>query len=281
MEPSNCSTIRVDRRFPLHKILSSLLLSLFLVISFSGIISAGSPNTPLVFKTIWYGQQNLVVEQQSDQHWPADPLRYNPDWLHYVINPVDNCKWNDDDNADVIATNMIAKANTTVSGRYCKIIDSHSAYVCINDICSSWSFAKAEAIGFQFISKSPSLLVSMVIQPQNKVINLTPVFNTTTKNYQYRICISAYYNNGDPMMGYIPGSNGSNDPNSVEGTGLVSYFTPTVTNPTNKDVRDVSYYVQALGASQLGSGPCYDGAPLQSHQFGEIIYKEYPFSWYY
>lgn len=241
---------------------------------------AGSPNTTLSFDNMWYGQENYVVEQQSDQHWPPDPLRYNPDWLHYVVNTDDNCKWSGDDNADILKVGMIAKANTTVAGNYCKVLDSSSADVCINDQCARYSFAKAEGIGFYLSSKTNVLNVSMVIKPQNKVVNIAPVYMKDTRTYLYRICIIGYYDFNDPALQFIPGSNGSNDPNSVEGRGVKSYFQPTVTNSTNKDIRDIAYFMQAFGASQNGSGPCYDDAPLQSHQFGVTVYQEYPFSWY-
>jgi hypothetical protein len=240
------------------------------------IVTASNPNLPIEFSGNWYGQQNNVVEQQSDQHWPPDPLRYNPDWLHYVIDPINNCMWNADDNAQLIQVGRYVGAGQTVSGSYCKIADSHSAYVCINDQCASWAFSKAEAIGYAVTSPSKSLVVKLSWQPQNKVFTLTPV-QIDRQTYRYSICVAIYYDKDDPLaLQHVPGSNGSNDPNSVEGVGVVSSVTPSITNPTSKAIKGIAYELTALGASQVNDNVCTQGPP--NYYSGSN--REYPFIWY-
>jgi hypothetical protein len=117
-------------------------------------------------------------------------------------------------------------------------IDSRVIFVAGGNLAAGASSTAADSViadralhmtGVNVTSPSPDLLVSITFQPQDVTWDFTPLL--VDGEYEYRGCVvGPIYQNTPPEGEVIPDSNG--------GRGWVTNYTLTVTNPTNRTVRN-------------------------------------------
>jgi len=118
----------------------------------------------------------------------------------------------------------------------------------------------------ELVAKSPDLIVEMCFS-QGRCFVPSPVYSDSL--YHWTFCGKVEYEWGDPAIVEIPDSEG--------GYGEVSTVTTTISNPTNKRVRDVVAFVGyasdiALFMGWTDAHGCLETIPYVDH-------FEYPYRW--
>jgi len=211
--------------------------------------SASNPNVPLGSWT-GGGQHSGWIEQQ--QYW----LGSMPTDGTAITNPFGGaCFWSVNDHAQLISSGYLDPGTSVVDTK-CVVSDYSNA--------APYGFTTAYVV-----SKSSDVTLSVCYQPQNRCFDATSNYNTKERTYRSSFCVRAHYQQQDPLMQEIPGSNG--------GLGLVTTVTTTITSTATKRVRDV--YAQVGYASDIavfmGWGDAIGCLPTIPY----VDHFEYPFQW--
>lgn len=226
---------------------------------------AARPNAgpqPLSSASLALSQKQNPVEQQSDFPWSPGPLDCSSN-ANCIVNPTP-CAWDVDDHGQLIQVNRTLAAGVTASVSYCVIGDSTQQHVTWNGIEEMWSSSRGK-VGVSLRAPSPDLIVSVTYVAQGRTFTLAPI--PLDRGFEYRACTQATYDLNDPVLAIIPGSvvNGGN------GYGLRTDVVVSVTNPTNKQMRNLS-----LDVGQVGVGASGHGCLTSSDQTDHL---DYPFRW--
>jgi len=194
-------------------------------------------------------QQNIQnpVEQETDYPFPEDQSLW-------VINPIPNCAWDVDDFWQRIAQGSL-RAGETLAIDECVIASPRGFVRTIDGVTASWSNS-GSWYGVQVRADTDALAVTECYQPESRCFTITPAYDAPNHSWLYNLCTNAQFNNDDPALVEIPGSQG--------GIGLVQTVTVSVTNPTSRTARNVTSNIGAVGTSQqaMGWGGCVADAPI-------------------
>lgn len=116
-------------------------------------------------------------------------------------------------------------------------------------------------------AKSPNLVVTVCFEPQTRCFSPAPVL--VERQYRYTFCGHAHYDPSDPVMVEIPGSSG--------GRGIVTTVSTTISNPTDRRVRDVIARVGFASDISLFLG--WPDAVGCLPTFPYTDESDYPFAW--
>lgn len=104
-----------------------------------------------------------------------------------------------------------------MSDSYCQIADGHH-----------------EITGVSVSAPSPDLVVTLTYEPQG--VSFTLPARAVGRDFEYRGCVTGPIYGNWPALEEVPGSNG--------GRGRQTQITVTVTNPTERRVRNVGVHLE-------------------------------------
>ncbi len=217
---------------------------------------------PLHFDQLTNSEKQDPIEQQTPWVRPPDcTLRcpFPDDHAQWVTNPT-SCWWDVDDHRTLYAADDYLNAGASVQVSDCQIAETDSLYQTKYGQTAWWSNAP-RPLGVQISAPSASLTVTACYQPQGRCFGLPAVYNAALRTYSYNGCIGVSYQDGTTLP-TIADSNG--------GIGILTTRTVTITNPTNKTVRQISGQIAQVGWGSSDAGCTYTST---------YPHNEYPFHW--
>jgi hypothetical protein len=216
--------------------------------------ASGRPQDALTWQQFGFGQQDYIVEQETNYPQGSDPAGW-------VVNTT-SCAWSVNDHwlralVDGGQDGVTLDAHGSSATSVCMIASPNPFYKTINGVAAYYSYPLLPYLSVSVSSPSPSLTAAACWSPQNRCFNLTPTWNAAAHDYEASLCALASYSPSDPALQTIPDSNG--------GSGVYSTVSITVANPTSRAVRKVYAAYSILGAD-AGNPTCNANS-------------EYPFHW--
>jgi len=210
---------------------------------------ASAARESLRFEVVTNAQLQQPVEQQSDYPFDSSGPRY-------VVNPT-QCSWDVDDSWQRIANDDYLDAGASATLQTCMVSDASTYYASHNGT-SGWWASNRGYFGALVYAAVSGLAVSVCYAPQARCFHPQPQFNASQRRYDYVACTQVVYQQGDPALVSIPGSNG--------GTGVITNITLKVSNPTAKQIRSIGADIQVIGVGSKFVDRCgYAALPAQEY----------------
>lgn len=235
--------------------------AVFLMVMLTSVAASGNPKSgkqqPLTFTTVTATSSwGSFVEQLNDWPAPQDP----------IVNPLPACTWDINDHLSLVTTDGYIDPGVTVAKSVCMVADFDPVYKTVNGTANWWQSGRAH-YGLSVTAPSPDLTVAACYEPQGRCFNRLPTYDPSTRMYGWSLCSQVVYAPDDEALAEVPGSNG--------GYGVVETITATISNTTDRRVKDIVAGVGVTSAAGLANPPRTPGCPdpLPPKTF------DYPFSW--
>lgn len=237
-----------------------LLASAFALLLLAPSATAGPEPLHLSLSTIEI--QNPVEQWTPWVNSPSCTNRcpYPDDHSQWVVNPT-GCAWDVDDHWHYFDTDGYIGGGGSFSFQTCQITEQSTIYHCTYGSCA-WIGDGPREYAVDLFAPSPGLTVNVCYQPTGRCFALAPAWRPDMKRYEYHLCAGVRWDNNDPNLQPIAGSNG--------GYGVPTTQTLTVANQTRNTVRHLDAVVAMVGWGQHDAG-CND------NNWQPVF--EYPFFW--